>query len=155
MHSLKLFVVHVALLLPSLAVYAIDICASKDSEEKVKGIDIHIGIFVEIFTGETIGVETDSRGQYCELPITINKTHGERTEISFYKTSEKIYDDCLDIVYEDRDDPGNSHFEKQNCSTTPTGAYFSWCRGVGVSMGPQGMATHKANFVVTKNSLCG
>ena len=51
----------------------------------------------------SVGIEKSSGGQECALDLRLNETHGERTEVSFFKQAQKDYQDCFDIIYQDRD----------------------------------------------------
>ena len=42
-------------------------------------------------------------GNECALDLRVNKTHGERTEVSFFKDAEIDAEKCFDIVFLSRD----------------------------------------------------
>ena len=42
-------------------------------------------------------------GNECALDLRVNRTHGERTEVSFFKDAEIDAEKCFDIVFLSRD----------------------------------------------------
>ena len=101
---LHLFILFSAPPLISAANKRLDVCADPSAEKALHWRQFHEGIFIDISTGEKAGIERDSQGQECALDLKLNETHGERTEVSFFKDADRDVVDCFDIIYEDRDD---------------------------------------------------
>ena len=81
----------------------LDVCASTEEEERLHWRDFHEGVFIDISTGELAGMRPSPQGKNCAIDLRLNETHGERTEVSFFKDAVLDEEKCFDILYEDRD----------------------------------------------------
>ena len=80
-----------------------DVCIGLSELDRRRPSDfLHEGIEIDLSTGVLDGMLSDSRGKYCELSLRLNKSHGERTEVSYVRHGLLNEDNCFDVVYEER-----------------------------------------------------
>jgi hypothetical protein len=113
---------------PFISIDAVDICASPSSTPH----DVHSGVVVSLSTGVAENVVTNDvpdKGEIksCELDLPLDKSHGERTEISFQKPPVKDGDTCVNIEFVE---DGKTTTKSVDCKTDPARKVFLTKDGV-------------------------
>ena len=93
---------------------AVHICDSKIQEDGLTATDFQKGLIVNIDKEVDDGMESDSGGAECDLPLArLVLTAGTVLEFSFSKNSRKDVENCVEVKY-------TGGFDPHDCSATNT-----------------------------------
>lgn len=125
--SVHILLLVYSFLLPSISTLeTFNVCMTEVEKERRRPSNfLHEGILVELSTGRVDGAIDDSRGKYCEIDLKLNKSHGERTEVSFVRHGLLDVDNCFEVIYGERGNSANKGWKEFPCTRSPSPSNYS------------------------------